>query len=158
MNGEYRVKNPDLLELYQEAKRLTRGFEKVTITHVRREQNKRADELGNEALDGRPYRRGEPPRPSRSIQARSEARRFRQQPSPIPRCARMRSPSSARRRRPGPRRGLAAVPVEAVWEQLWSVLEDGNVLAEEESEVTCPTSCSSTRSPTPMPRASAARG
>lgn len=25
-------------------------------------------------------------------------------------------------------KGLAAVPPEAVWEQLWSVLEDGGVL------------------------------
>jgi hypothetical protein len=25
-------------------------------------------------------------------------------------------------------KGVAAVPVEAVWEQLWSVLEEGNVL------------------------------
>ena len=24
--------------------------------------------------------------------------------------------------------GVGAVPIEAVWEQLWSVLEDGNVL------------------------------
>src|SRR5262249_746976 len=60
MNGEYRVKNPDLLELYQEAKRLAAGFEKITIAHVRREQNARADQIGNDALDGKPRKRGEP--------------------------------------------------------------------------------------------------
>src|SRR5207249_4768236 len=52
MNGEYRVKNPDLLELYREAKELCRSFDTVSIRHVRREQNRRADELCNEALDG----------------------------------------------------------------------------------------------------------
>src|SRR6476660_2035087 len=39
MNGEYRVKNPDLLDLYQEAKRLIARFERVTLTHVRRALN-----------------------------------------------------------------------------------------------------------------------
>src|SRR5215218_6920430 len=58
MNGEYRVKHPDLLPLFEEAKGLRRKFEAVTLTHVRREQNKRADQIGNEALDGKPRRRG----------------------------------------------------------------------------------------------------
>ncbi|MBX9622492.1 MAG: ribonuclease HI family protein, partial [Gemmataceae bacterium] len=53
MAGEYRVKHPDLLPLYQEAVRLRRGFDAVTITHVRRAQNARADALCNEALDGK---------------------------------------------------------------------------------------------------------
>src|SRR4051812_38628727 len=53
MSGEYRVKNADLQELYREATRLRRGFDAVAITHVRREQNKRADALCNEALDGK---------------------------------------------------------------------------------------------------------
>src|SRR5580698_11243738 len=43
MNGLYRVKNPELLDLYNEARRLASGFEKLTLTHVRREQNSRAD-------------------------------------------------------------------------------------------------------------------
>src|SRR5215218_2692905 len=50
--GEYRVKNEDLKPLFAEAKELIRGFPAVTVTHVRREQNKRADELCNIALDG----------------------------------------------------------------------------------------------------------
>jgi ribonuclease HI len=54
MKGEYKVKNPDLIDLYQQAKELARAFEGgVQYTHVRRERNKRADELCNEALDGR---------------------------------------------------------------------------------------------------------
>ena len=54
MNGEYRVKNEELRPLYEEAVRLRRQFKQpVTFRHVRREQNKRADELCNQALDGR---------------------------------------------------------------------------------------------------------
>src|SRR5262249_51130406 len=52
MNGEYRVKNPDLKNLYEDAQDLLRQFQSVKLTHVRREQNKRADELCNIALDG----------------------------------------------------------------------------------------------------------
>jgi ribonuclease HI len=53
LNGEYRVKNEDLRPLYEEAKRLIRHFPHgVTFRHVRREQNRRADQLCNEALDG----------------------------------------------------------------------------------------------------------
>lgn len=53
MNGEYRVKHADLKPLYLEAKRLAGQIGAVTIRHVRREQNSRADELCNEALDNR---------------------------------------------------------------------------------------------------------
>ena len=54
MNGEYRVKNEDLRGLYEKACSLRKRFEgAVTIRHVRRGQNKRADELCNEALDGK---------------------------------------------------------------------------------------------------------
>ena len=54
MNGEYRVKNEDLRGLYEQACALRKRFEgPVTIRHVRREQNKRADQLCNEALDGK---------------------------------------------------------------------------------------------------------
>jgi ribonuclease HI len=54
MNGEYRVKNPELLPLYERAEALARKFKGgVTFRHVRRAQNSRADALCNEALDGR---------------------------------------------------------------------------------------------------------
>ena len=53
MNGEYKVKNHSLRELYEEAVDLTHGFVSVTLEHVRREQNKRADQLCNQALDGK---------------------------------------------------------------------------------------------------------
>lgn len=53
MKGEYKVKNADLRDLYEEARDLAAEFAGgVVFAHVRREFNKRADELGNEALDG----------------------------------------------------------------------------------------------------------
>jgi ribonuclease HI len=52
MNGEYRVKSPDLQDLYAEAKALRAKFDRVTLAHVRREQNADADRLCNVALDG----------------------------------------------------------------------------------------------------------
>ena len=54
MRGEYRVKDGDLRELYEEAKDLLGQFRgRVSIQHVRRAQNARADALCNEALDGK---------------------------------------------------------------------------------------------------------
>lgn len=51
MKGVYRVKNPGLLPLYEEAKRLVRQIGRVTFEHVRREQNAEADRLANKAMD-----------------------------------------------------------------------------------------------------------
>ena len=51
MKGIYRVKNPGLLPLYEDAKRLAREVGTVTFEHVRREFNKDADRLCNEAMD-----------------------------------------------------------------------------------------------------------
>jgi ribonuclease HI len=53
MTGEYRVKNPGLRPLYERACRLADAFTACTFRHVRREQNLRADELVNQALDRR---------------------------------------------------------------------------------------------------------
>ena len=67
MIGEYRVKNADLLTLYEDARALAKRFRgRVTFTHVRRELNSRADALCNEALDGkrRPVQAVVPERPA----------------------------------------------------------------------------------------------
>ena len=53
MNGEYKVKNDTLRELFEQARALCKSFDDVALLHVRREQNKRADQLCNEALDGK---------------------------------------------------------------------------------------------------------
>jgi ribonuclease HI len=126
MKGEYRVKHEDLRPLYEEAKQLAAGFERLTITHVRREQNKRADEIGNEALDGRPRRRGEaPPPPAPAVPARPK------QPAAAVTDSAVRDDALAillSAAQAWAAKGVTAVPVAAVWEQLWSVLEEGGVL------------------------------
>ena len=51
MRGEYRVKNPGLQPLFEDARRLVRQIGRVKFEHVRREFNKDADRLANEAMD-----------------------------------------------------------------------------------------------------------
>ena len=51
MKGLYRVKNPGLQPLYEDARSLVRQIGRVTFEHVRREFNKDADRLANEAMD-----------------------------------------------------------------------------------------------------------
>ena len=51
IGGEYKVKHAGLRPLYLEAMRTLRDFESWAVRPVRREQNARADELVNEALD-----------------------------------------------------------------------------------------------------------
>ena len=51
MTGVYRVKNEALRALSLEAARNARAVGKVTYTAVRREHNKLADQLVNDALD-----------------------------------------------------------------------------------------------------------
>ncbi len=51
VNGEYKVKHPDMQALHREAGSLLRGFHDAQIAHVPRERNKDADRLANRALD-----------------------------------------------------------------------------------------------------------
>ncbi|HZI55173.1 MAG TPA: ribonuclease HI family protein [Verrucomicrobiae bacterium] len=53
MKGQYKVKNPGLLELYTRARSLVRKLEHFSIEHVLRAQNRDADRLVNEVLDSR---------------------------------------------------------------------------------------------------------
>jgi ribonuclease HI len=53
MRGEYRVKNPDLKVLYEEAQALLREFPRVNIEHNLRHKNETADKLANLAMDKR---------------------------------------------------------------------------------------------------------
>jgi ribonuclease HI len=111
MNGEYRVKHPDLLPLYQEALHLKKQLGSATISHVRREQNKRADELGNIALDADKPKRmaGAPAKPKAVV---SDA---------VVRGDAILCLESALSATNKPSAAL-------VWEQLWSILEEGGVL------------------------------
>ena len=51
MEGEYRVKNAALRELWADASDLEKRFARVHYTAVRRVHNELADRLVNEALD-----------------------------------------------------------------------------------------------------------
>jgi ribonuclease HI len=51
MTGEYRVKNPDLRVLYNEAQDLLAQFDAAKIEHNYRESNALADKLANLAMD-----------------------------------------------------------------------------------------------------------
>ncbi len=53
LNREYKVKNKELAPQFVKVHNLTLQFKKVTFSHVRREENKEADRLVNEALDNR---------------------------------------------------------------------------------------------------------
>lgn len=51
MAGRWRVKNPDLAPLHQQAKDLARKFDCVSYTWIPRARNSHADRLANEAMD-----------------------------------------------------------------------------------------------------------
>jgi len=51
IGGEYKVKHAGLKPLFAQATSELRGFHRWAVRSVRREQNTRADELVNEALD-----------------------------------------------------------------------------------------------------------
>jgi probable phosphoglycerate mutase len=53
MNGQYRVKSPNLKPLFTSAKQLAGGFSRFVIEHVGREGNVEADRLANLAMDAR---------------------------------------------------------------------------------------------------------
>lgn len=51
LKGEYRVKDPELGRLFFQVQNLIKRFQSVSFHHVRREHNKEADALVNQALD-----------------------------------------------------------------------------------------------------------
>ena len=53
MNGQYKVKHPAMIPLHRKASELIRRFTSASVAHVRREQNREADRLANQALDER---------------------------------------------------------------------------------------------------------
>ena len=119
MTGEYRVKHPDLQALNAEAQHLRKRFAGVTFAHVRREHNKRADELCNIALDGekkpssatKPASPAGPPAVVGDAAVRDEALT----------CLIAAAKCWAEK-------GPTNPPPGQVWDQLWSILEDGGVL------------------------------
>jgi ribonuclease HI len=51
VNGQYKVKDPGLGKLFVQLYNACQDFRKVSFVHVRREQNKGADRMVNDALD-----------------------------------------------------------------------------------------------------------
>jgi ribonuclease HI len=52
MRGEYRVKNPELKKKHHRVEVLiAEAFPDISFEHIPREENTRADELANEAMD-----------------------------------------------------------------------------------------------------------
>ena len=54
MKGIYKVRHPELRKLYDEAQQLVRKLEHFEIRHARREHNRDADRLANQAMDRGP--------------------------------------------------------------------------------------------------------
>jgi ribonuclease HI len=130
MTGVYKVKHPGLLPLYMEADALRRGFERVSLQHIRREHNKRADRLCNEALDAAQGLAPAKPPGARSL---SEATPAAPQDDPDRRdlerlvradaveCLRASATSWSQN-------GGGKLQPEDVWEQIWSILVEAGVL------------------------------
>jgi len=53
LRGEYKVKNENLKPFYEQFLHLSRGFNKIDVVGIHREQNKLADNLANKAIDSR---------------------------------------------------------------------------------------------------------
>ncbi|MDR7434908.1 MAG: ribonuclease HI family protein [Armatimonadota bacterium] len=51
VNGTYRVRSAHLLPLFQRARTLMGRLRKVSVRHIEREKNVRADRLANRAID-----------------------------------------------------------------------------------------------------------
>ncbi|MBI3410400.1 MAG: ribonuclease HI family protein [Planctomycetes bacterium] len=122
MNGEYKVKNAGLRPLFEEADALRRDFDKVTLRHVRRELNKRADALCNEALDGAAGKRAGklPSAPRAETSSNREDLEARVRDDALA-CLSASAAAWANSQGGDP-------AVEDVWEQLWSILVEANVL------------------------------
>jgi ribonuclease HI len=75
IRGEYKVKSPNLQDLYSRARVMIRGLEWFRIEHTLRGGNKEADALANEAMDrGMGRRNDEKP---------TEARQYDKQPAEV---------------------------------------------------------------------------
>ena len=78
LSGRWRVKNPTLIRLHQEARALMREFDRVSFEHVPRAKNKVADKLANRGVDewlAGPGRNHAAPDPSPDLFGRFDGRR-----------------------------------------------------------------------------------
>lgn len=118
MNGLYRVKNPQLKALYEQASRLRDQFASVSIVHVPRAENSHADRLCNEALDG-------PCRPAKSAVG-DEPNRSRHHETSREDLVREQALACVRSAANAWKRSDPAAPTpEQVWEQIRHIIEEG---------------------------------
>lgn len=121
MNGEYKVKNADIRVLYDEATALRKQVGKVNLSHVRREENKRADELCNQTLDREQKKE---PKAAKVVTPKA-VQQVRQISDGRVRADCIECLESARSCWS---RGEQLPDAAMVWDQLWSILEDAGVL------------------------------
>ncbi len=50
INNQYKIKSPNLIGLYSQAKHLLSAFDSAEIKHISRENNRGADKLANKAI------------------------------------------------------------------------------------------------------------
>jgi ribonuclease HI len=113
MNGLYRVRDPKLKVLFDQASRLREQFPSVKIVHVPRAQNSHADRLCNEALDGK--------RPSADVHKKPSGGRMDSPGIRVREKALVYLRAAAR----AWSRGDPAVPApEQVWEQICDLLRE----------------------------------
>ena len=122
INGDYNVKNADLKVLWNEARGLMHHFASVNISHIRREQNRRADELCNNVLDGRPptahRQTGRPQAATHPRKPPAAGLRPRVEDDALT-C--LQASIQAWKTGSGP-------SPEQVWDQLWSIIEEAGIL------------------------------
>jgi ribonuclease HI len=131
MNGEYRVKNPDLRVLYDRARELRDEFKQVVIRHVPRDQNSGADRLCNEALDDATtdHRLSERTSDLRSPNRSGGLRPVLSHADHHDRMIREKAIDHLRSAAANWAKGNAdSPPPEAVWDQLWRLLEDAGLV------------------------------
>jgi ribonuclease HI len=121
MNGKYKVRHPGLLPLFEEADQLRRSFDHVTLRHVRREHNKRADRLCNEALDAAA---------DMAPRARGPASRLNRDAPPPAAPEDPNRPDLERlvRADAWARDRDVKLQPEHLWEQIWNILVEAGVL------------------------------
>jgi ribonuclease HI len=135
-NGDYSVKNAELKALYDEARALAGKIERVRLVHVRREENRRADQLCNAVLNGKlggdtldltTYgpAAAAPPAVARPNRPRAKAAQKADVRAEAIACLRTALAAAS---------GPSAPTAEQVWEQLWSVLEEAGVLKTRKSK------------------------
>lgn len=124
MLGVYRVKHPDLQPFHEKSCRLARQIAEFEIEHIRREQNKRADELCNIAMDA-VEKKTKTANTSTSQATQTKLPKKTVTDAKVREDAVMCLLTAAQAWSTD---GLTQLQPEMVWDQLWSLLEENGLL------------------------------